>query len=180
MPTLSGASWVRQFPTSTSTSDLDLPFRTGVDNFIAALQEAGASVSISATFRPVERAYLMHYSWRIANEKFDPEQVPAKEGVDIDWVHRDAKGKVDMTKSKIAASEMNRGYGSKFRPQLISNHTARTAVDMNVSNYLKKDIKNAEGKDVSIKTQKELWALGATYGVKKLVNDPPHWSSNGH
>jgi hypothetical protein len=47
-------------------------------------------------------------------------------------------------------------------------------------------IKNAKGDEVTITTtprtgndNKELHAVGATYGVHKLVSDPPHWSHDG-
>jgi SH3-like domain-containing protein len=66
--TLSGAGWVAKFPTSTSTTDLVDPFKTNASSFIAALQSAGATVSIGATLRPKQRAYLMHWSFRIAKQ----------------------------------------------------------------------------------------------------------------
>ena len=55
---LSGVQWVARFPGSVSTSDLTSTFGSATDNFIAALRQAGAAVIISATLRPVERAYL--------------------------------------------------------------------------------------------------------------------------
>jgi hypothetical protein len=36
----------------------------------------------------------MHYSYRIADQRLDPQTVPAKAGVDIDWVDRNQNGTV--------------------------------------------------------------------------------------
>ena len=180
MATLSGAGWVTRFPTSSSTNDLALPFRTGVNNFIAALRTAHATVSISATLRPPERAFLMHYCYRIALENMDPATVPAMAGVDIDWVHRDARGAVNLAASRAAASAMVSGYQIVFRPAVNSNHTRGLAIDMSINNYANKSINNASGVAVMVRTAANLHALGATYGVHKLATDPPHWSSDGH
>jgi uncharacterized Zn-binding protein involved in type VI secretion len=38
----------------------------------------------------------------------------------------------------------------------------------------------ASDKDVTIKKMSDLHAVGASYGVHKLVSDPPHWSDDGH
>ena len=78
----SGPQWVNRFPTSKSTADLEQPFRAGVERFIAALTAAGANVAIEATRRPPERAYLMHFSFRIAREGLNPADVPSKPGVE--------------------------------------------------------------------------------------------------
>lgn len=85
----SGLQWVGRFLPSTSTADLIQPFRTDVDDFIAALRAGGARVIISTTYRPPERVYLMHWSYKIAHGT-DPSSVPAMDGVDIDWEHLDA------------------------------------------------------------------------------------------
>src|SRR3954462_6980097 len=98
--TLSGAAWVAKFPTSTSIADLADPFKGKADAFISALRKAGATVTISATLRPPERAYLMHWSFRIAKEGYDPAKVPVMTAVDIDWVHRDLKKQIDRAASK--------------------------------------------------------------------------------
>jgi len=54
---LSGVAWVRRFPTSKSTNTLVDGFRQKCDAFLAALEEADATVRINATLRPPERAY---------------------------------------------------------------------------------------------------------------------------
>ena len=60
---LSGLAWVPRFPTSKSTDSLVDGFRQKCEAFLAALADAGATVSTSATLRPPERAYLMHWSF---------------------------------------------------------------------------------------------------------------------
>ncbi len=181
----SGKSWVSQFPTSTSVDDLVSPFRENLKAFLAALSSAGASVTINATYRPVERAYLMHYAFRIAREGLNPQDVPAMSGVDIQWGHRNSAGKPDIVASRRAAEDMVAAYGIAFRPALRSNHTARLAVDMSIAWSGILSIVNASGKKVVITasprsgSNADLIRVGKTYGVIKLVSDPPHWSQNG-
>lgn len=181
----SGKSWVSQFPTSTSVDDLVSPFRENLKAFLSALNKAGASVAINATYRPVERAYLMHYAFRIAREGLSPKDVPAMEGVDIQWGHLDNKGNLDIVASRRAAEDMVAAYGIAFKPALRSNHTARLAVDMSINWSGSLSILNSAGKKVVITSSPrsgsnaDLIRVGKTYGVIKLVSDPPHWSQNG-
>lgn len=182
---VSGADWVQQFPTSTDVEDLASPFRENVRAFLQALRDAGADVRISATYRPAERAYLMHYAFRIAREGLDPRQVPARAGVEIEWVHKKANNQVDLSASKNAAEDMVLAYGIVYKPALNSQHTRRLAIDMTISWTGTLSIKNATGKTVEIKRSPrsgqnaDLVSVGQTYRVIKLVSDPPHWSSDG-
>ena len=73
---LSGADWTARYPGSSSLTDLRFPFRGYVEAFTAALRSAKVRVTIAATFRPKQRAYLMHWSWRIANMKADAQRIP--------------------------------------------------------------------------------------------------------
>ncbi|HQU42530.1 MAG TPA: hypothetical protein PK867_06940, partial [Pirellulales bacterium] len=88
---LSGAAWWHanqaKYPNSTSVDDLEPTFRAKVKEFLAALDKAGASVKISATRRSKQRAYLMHYSWKIAKGEISASKVPAESGVSIVWDH---------------------------------------------------------------------------------------------
>ena len=80
---LSGASWVSQFPTSKDVEDLASPFKDDLKEFLAALSAAGATVEISATYRPKERAFLMHYAFAIARKGLNPrtgESIKVKAG----------------------------------------------------------------------------------------------------
>jgi hypothetical protein len=173
MSELSGASWVSRFPTSRSLDDLTPSFRSAVNAFIGAINNAGGTVRISATYRPPERAYLMHYAWDVANGTISPSGVPSMAGVDIQWNHG------DDAKSKNAAAAMVRGYEIVFRPSLTSNHSGRTAIDMTISGMIKKTIQKKNGDEVTIKKISDLNAVGASYGVNKLASDPPHWSESG-
>lgn len=180
MPQLSGPIWVQRFPTSRSTADLTREFGSAVDNFIAALQAGGASIKIAATLRPPERAYLMHYSWHIGRGKIHAQDVPEMAGVDIDWVHRDSRGRPSNTASQHAALGMSGLYGIVHPPALQSRHTEGRAIDMTISGYASKTFSDADGTATRVRNASELYALGATFGVIKLVNDKPHWSDDGH
>lgn len=171
---LSGAQWVDRFPGSASTSELTSNFRAKVDKFIAAINAAGGSVSISATYRPKERAYLMHYSSAIANEDIAADKVPVMSGVEINWVHPTPEASVS------AATRMATKYGIAYPPVLVSRHSDKTAIDMTISGMIGKKISKADGISVEIKKLSDLNAVGDTYGVIKLVSDPPHWSEDGH
>ena len=142
MPELSGPQWCTRFPTSTSPNDLLPDFRDRVLAFISVMQRGGATVTIAATYRPPERAYLMHWSWGIArglpanmcrpgdrpNTPIDPGSVPALAGVDIDWSHGG-----NTPAARAAAEAMVETYKMQFAASLHGNHMLRRAVDMNIS-----------------------------------------------
>ncbi len=170
----SGPSWVAKFPGSASLDELDASFRPKVKDFIEAIKASGARVSIAATYRPRERAYLMHYSVKIATSKIKAEAVPAMAGVEIDWVH-------DTDQASIAAAvAMKEAYEIRYPPALVSRHTERGAIDMTVTSIIGKKVKNASGEEIEIKAMTDLHAVGKSYGVIKLVEDEPHWSDDGH
>lgn len=174
MAELSGSAWVSRFPTSSKTSDLLTAFATSVDRFISSLQDGGATVAISATLRPPERAYLMHYAYKIAHGGLPAANVPAMEGVDIEWVHATAAA------SKIAAKQMVTGYGIVFAPVLTSRHSEGRAIDMTITGHIGLTFTDGSNQSVHVKNSTHLNALGATFGVIKLPSDPPHWSDDGH
>jgi len=86
--------WHPRFPASDQIADCAEPFRQSLNEFVLALRGAGASVTIANTFRPPERAYLMHWCWRIVKEGFDPRNVPSMAGVLIQWAHVDNTGRI--------------------------------------------------------------------------------------
>jgi hypothetical protein len=152
-----------------------------VQAFQKALIDAGAQTMISATYRPAERAYLMHYAAMIDREQIAPEEVPSMDGVDIDWVHYTNAG------SLLAAAQMVDIYGLGGNPvALQSLHTQRLAIDWNITWDGTLKIKDGDGNIVSIGaprdgvSNRDLWDVGASYGVYKLETDAPHWSYNGH
>lgn len=177
----SGPLWVTRFPGSKSISDLEPLFRGHVQGFVDALHTAGATVTISATYRPPERAYLMHWCCLIADSGQDPEHIPHIQGVDIDWSHGG-----DRVAAKSAAKAMKAAYGIAYPAALISRHTQRVAIDMTVSWLADLSIKSANGAMVKISSfprtgdNPNLWKVGSGYGVVKLPSDRPHWSSDGH
>ena len=188
MGELSGLVWVGRFPGSRRTSDLAPSFKTAAEGFIDALRAAGAIVLISSTFRPPERAYLMHHAWRIAREDLDPATVPVMPGVDIEWIHKTAGGVPDAATSRRVADQMVgfAGYNMVHRAALTSRHTEKRAIDMDVSWTGNLAIETKDGSMVTIITtprdgmNAQLHEVGAMYGIIKLLSDPPHWSDDGH
>lgn len=177
----SGRVWCARFPTSSSVADLAEPFRTSVSHFLAALKVAGAQCSIAATFRPPERAYLMHWAWLIAQGDVLPGAVPPMAGVDIDLTHGG-----DVAAARAAAREMVAGYAIRYQPSLTSHHCKRRAIDMTISWDGVLNIRNARGTLLAISSlprdggNRDLQAVAREFGVIKLVSDPPHWSDDGH
>lgn len=167
-------------------ADCSEPFRAYLTAFLAALRAAGATVSISATLRPPQRAYLMHWSWSIVKRGTNPESIPTMPAVPIDWVHPTDE------ESKDAADAMVNGYnirGLGVAPALDSKHVRGLAVDMDINWTGTLTIIDSRGRAVAITTtprnglNTDLQAVGAGYGVIKYSGggvDRPHWSDNGN
>lgn len=189
MASKSGVSWVAlsnaSHGDSADVADLAEPFRSDAIAFLQALQDAGATVVISATRRSEARAYLFHWSWCIAQGSARASDVPPKAGLDILWDHgTDAD-------SVRAAADMVRGFGlavpprSVNPPSLTSNHIAGTAIDMTVTWTGVLAAKKRDGTTVNVPFMPDvnlnlpLHEVGASYGVRKLTTDAPHWSHNG-
>jgi len=177
---LSGVQWVKFFPGSISIDDLVSSYRQKVQAFEQAIRAAGGKIAISSTFRPVQRAYLMHYSAAIYRGDIAPQNVPSQAGVYIDWVHYTNAASVQ------AATDMADAYGIGTNPvALTSRHTEGYAIDWEITWQGTLNIKNAQGNVISIgepRTSYEnttLWNVGASYGVIHLSYDPPHWSIDG-
>ena len=187
--TNSGQYWVTWANTNAKNSenveDLAVPFRTNVKAFIQALEDAGATVTVTATRRAAKRAYLFHWSWKIALGKAKPSEAIAMDGVDIQWDHGDLKA------SKAGANEMVRGFGlaippkSTVAPSLNSNHIAGNAIDMDIVWSGTLSIAKKDGKLVKVaymtnpNANGHLHTVGASYRVMKHKTDAPHWSYNG-
>jgi glycerophosphoryl diester phosphodiesterase len=144
------------------------------DAKLGSTTTAEGSVTVSATYWPAERAYLMHYSSRLSKGEITAASIPAMVGVNIEWVH------ATEAASTAAATAMVSGYGIAFPPALVSNHARRTAIDMTIRNMVGKSIVDAAGTSIGITRLSDLNAVGATFGVIKLASDPPHWSEDGH
>lgn len=172
---------MESFPTSRLIADLAAPFRQKVEAFQKALIDAGCQVIVTATHRPKERAYLMHYAARINRQEIAAKYVPSMAGVDIEWAHYTNAASVQAAKEMVVA------YGIGGNPvALNSRHTQRLAIDWNVTWKGKIDVKDANGKMCTVNEpanaalNQALWTVGSSYGVYKLRNDPPHWSSDGY
>jgi hypothetical protein len=177
---LSGAQWVRFFPASQSIDDLASPFRQRVRAFEKALKDAGAQIEVTNTYRPPQRAYMMHYAVQLNNRDLAPWDVPPMVGVDIDWVHyTDAA-------SYQAARDMVNAFGIGSNPAALqSRHTQALAIDWIVTWKPPLRMQNGNGQLVTVpgtgdaSENTTLWDVGATFGVYKLEYDPPHWSVDG-
>jgi D-alanyl-D-alanine dipeptidase len=150
------------------------PFRTNVNSFFAAIVAAGGSTTVSATYRPAERAYLMHYASKLSTGGITAAGIPSMAGVNIEWVHPTEAASV------AAGTAMASAYGIVHPPALNSNHTRRTAIDVTIRSMIGKTITNAAGTEVPIDALSDLHAVGESFGVIKLASDPPHWSQDGH
>lgn len=178
---LSGAQWVRFFPASSSIDDLASPFRQRVRAFEKALRDGGATITVTNTYRPPQRAYMMHYAVQLNNRDMAPWDVPPMAGVDIDWVHyTDAA-------SYQAARDMVNAFDIGTNPAALqSRHTQALAIDWIISWRAPMRIRTGNGQTVTIGTPTDgndnpaLWDVGASYGVYKLEYDPPHWSVDGY
>lgn len=185
---LSGAQWVARFQGSTRTCDLAPAFRIAVESFLAALAAAGATVTISSTLRPKERAYLMHWAHQVWRNGLAPARVPAMAGVPIQWVHPTLAGSVGAAAAMAAAF----GIGhlcAGVCPALDTLHASGEAIDMSIDWAGTLSVRRKDGGLVVIRSQprtgmnRQLHAVGASYGVVKFVGgdkDKPHWSINGH
>lgn len=149
----------------------------------------GQISTISTTRRSEKRAYLLHWSWKIAKGLITADKVPAKSGVDIVWDHG------DKVSSRKAAQEMVILANIKYLPSLTSNHIRGKAIDWTITWTGNLKIKNKAGKEIEISSEPrhggkgrtnngntDFHAIGKTYGVIKakfIKIDGPHWSLDG-
>lgn len=127
----------------------------------------------------------MYVAYRIARQNADPRNVETLDGVNICWLHKDARGNPDLAASKAAAEQMVVAYEIVYPPALNSRHTERRAIDMSITWTGELSIVDGNGDVVTIGSTPRngdnaaLHRVGASYGVIKLVSDPPHWSADG-
>ena len=187
-PELSGPVWCSRFPGSSATSALTPDFRDKCNAFIAAIVAAGGVKDIAATYRPRERAYLMHWAHKIVKNGFNPALVPPMAGVNIKWDHPTLVASVQAARQMSTVFQIG-GLAANTPPSLNTLHMSREAIDMSISWTGTLNIANKDGTITAINTTPrtgmnlQLKAVGLTYGVKKFVNgnaDKPHWSTTGH
>lgn len=190
---LSGAywvNWVRTYaPTSAEIKDLDMNFRDKVIAFKKAMEAAHPSVRIdvSHTYRSDQAAYLWHWAWKIANRKIQPKDakpydLPGRPVPEIEWDHENSIASVR------GAEDMVRGFKltkrSRFAPSLTTRHRDGFAIDMTITWSGTIHVKKKDGTLVPVtygpvNANTKLHEVGASYGVKKLLDDDPHWSEDG-
>lgn len=180
---LSGATWWQAnqgtYPNSAQVADLAPTFRRKVTEFLSALEDAGAKVLVSSTRRDARRAQLMSHSWRIARGELGAEEASSILGVPIAWQH------ATLARSRAAAQEMVDLFDIAYEPSLRSLHIEGRAIDMTIGWTGTLRIRDRAGARHGIttprsgNTNRDLHAVGASYGVIKLLSDPPHWSETG-
>lgn len=182
---LSGKQWVARFPDAKTNDGIEDGFRAGCEAFIQAVREAGGTVTISSTRRPDERAYLMHFAWRVFKQTINPQNVTGHPRVNIEWVHRKTDGSVDLAASRAAAKAMVFAYDIAFPPARKSRHTEGRAIDMTIKWKGNLVIKKRDSSTMTITGAPRngfnlaLRRVGKTYGITKHPKDPPHWSTDG-
>ncbi|WP_293970768.1 hypothetical protein [Sphingomonas sp.] len=180
---LSGKAWwtsnQARYPNSANLIDLEPDFRARATAFVDALRAAGASVQVNATRRNRTRAWLMHFCCLIAKNAAAVKTVTKNDECDIIWDHGNDAA------TRQGAQEMMICFNIAFPAALKSRHIDGKAVDMTIAWRGTLAIRDARGRTVSIAAPRDgsnpaLHAVGASYGVVKLLSDPPHWSSDGH
>jgi hypothetical protein len=180
MAEVSGPKWCLQYPGSKSPDDLEPVWRSMAWAFIVALQQGGASVAVTATRRPPERAYLMYWSWMIANLSQAPAAVPPLEGLAIDWTHG-GNGRA----ARSAAAAMVKAFGLEAMPSLQSRHIRGRAIDMSIGWQGTLSLHDFKGHVHHITVpprdggNQELAGIGASFGLCKKPGDTTHWSDDG-
>lgn len=187
-PTLepSGAVWCQRFPGSASLESLNDTFKAAASAFIGAMRNAHITVKVNAALRPIQRSYLMYHAFQIAKGHESPDKVPPYSGVNIDWVHRKPDGSMDLEKSVKAAKDMCAGFEINIHSarQAVgkpgrSRHNYGAAVDINITGYVGKKIKDASGHEVELKSFADLKLVGYGYGVHYYPKENMHWSDTG-
>lgn len=172
--TPSGPSWCKEFPVSRSLLTLVEPLRSNAGAFVEALRAAGAVVTIGMTRMPLERAYLMHWSFRIAAGLADPAWVPAMPGVEIDWTHG---GNAEA--AHTSAILMKHQFGLKSAPLLRNHHTEGRAFHMKIQFGWALSVADREKRHWPVACQSDLLPIGERYGLVKRRDIPHHWSDDG-
>jgi hypothetical protein len=182
----SGASWVDRFPVSEDVNDLDSGFLSDLREFRSVLEEAGAELEILTTRVPPERAYLMHWAWRIAKEGFDPRQVPYMDGVDVRWWHGDMKTSQDAAWSMVLGYEID---DLDDPPPHVSAYTEGQVIAMRIrwtgalTLYRDEPQEQIIDKGPNDGTNPAIIALAELHGLEHLLtvpdSDEVHWAMAG-
>jgi hypothetical protein len=177
----SGVAWTKRFPGSSSTDDLRPPFKASAVAFVSALRAANVNVIITATWRPAQRAYLMHYAQQIAIGAISASDVPRHPDVPIQWVHSTNAASV------TAAQAMVDSYGIIGPVALNSRHIEGHAIDMFLDWSATPSVIDAAGTPHMLRGRPgayntDVIEVGKTFGVIRgiaIAGDPEHWSIDG-
>ena len=179
---LSGPHWagVKEYLGSKSMDTLVDPFKGNITSFIAMLRANHALVNINATYRPPERAWLMHWAWYIGKGWTKYSKIASIKNpynIDIVWDHGDDKS------TRKAALAMAAAFGMAHQAALKSRHTEGHAVDINITRL--PEVLTIDKKEYPIGVAKAehneaLWFVGEhLFSVVKHHTDRPHWSTDG-
>jgi len=174
MAEFSGAQWCARFPTSAKLDDLLPDFADSCRAFLSALKKADATVTIAATYRPVERAYLMHWCCMIGGSGQDPAKAPAMKGVNIDWKHGGS-----IQKAREAARAMMAGYQIKFPAALVRRHHQRPGNALALDRLWTSERIGQNHFALGVGFGTNLRALGHAGGTLHRVRDRHRWRGAG-
>ena len=158
----SGAHFYALYPPNDDLTALQSPFRERFIAFHNALKAGGTDTYINAVRRAQKRAYLMHYSDRVANgdkakgsrpaapplmpelvPPYDPNKPRVKANCDgseecagpllINWMHLGLDGFIDRVASRAAAAALFSKFKIKSRAAFPTDrHGAGLAVDITI------------------------------------------------
>ena len=188
----SGQYWVtwvdRYAPTSKNVDDLEMMFRDKVKEFIEALRNAKATVDVKHTKRTPQAAYLWHWAWKIAQRRCAPKDAkPYSKSPpvpNIQWDHGNLANSIKGAQEMVNGFKLSVPNDSTLPPAEDSRHVQGLAIDMKITWTGTISVEKKDGSLVNVKygpvnANKDLHAVGASYGVHKLLKDNVHWSDNG-
>lgn len=170
-----GSAWVARYPASSTVETLEPEFRGRVTRFRDALTKAGVRVTVLASWRPPERAWLMHWAWLIAKKQVAPASVPVHPSLPIQW-------DLGSLEPSIAASQaMVDGFGARGDTALRSRHTEGRAIDLDIRWQTPALVDAADGAVVTLNQgdQDALTRVGRSYGLVRGATASTHWSDDG-
>jgi hypothetical protein len=173
-------------------------FAGRIEVLLAALREAGASVSLNSTVRSPERGYLMWGAFLLSRCETEPELEAAialleernaewQRNVPIEWRHR-----AGWRETREAAREMADTYQVVYASEdgaRASDHYTGSAVDLTAVALPRELILRApdgtrrrfdlsasdETRDLSLSPELIDW-VEVHYALRKLESDYPHWT----
>jgi hypothetical protein len=129
---------------------------------------------------------MMYYAFKIC-KGLDVKTIPPWPGVNIDWAHRNADSVANEVSAKQGARAMCNAFqispdsaAQKVGKPKKSRHNYGAAIDLKITSYSGKTMKNISGADVVINSFAKLGQVGVTYNVNYYTGENMHWSDTGH